>query len=52
MRKRKVVPMKGGKSPSQSRVRRELDPTQKPGAGHYEKRARRILARKKGNKSA
>ncbi len=44
--------MKSGKTPSQRRLKRELDPKQKPGAGHYEKRARRILARKKKNKSA
>lgn len=50
MPRKKVVPMKGAKTPSRSRIKRELDPKQKPGAAHMEKRARRILNSRKKNK--
>jgi len=46
-RKKKAVPMQGGKTPTQRAARRELDPKQKPGAAHMEKRQRRILKKKR-----
>ena len=46
-RRKKAVPMSTSKPVSQSRVRKELDPRQKPGAAHAEKRQKMLMKKKK-----
>lgn len=46
-RKKKYVPMQGGKVPNQSTYRKELNPKQKKGAAHMEKRQKRLLKKKR-----